>query len=172
MNWIESPPGPRRYHAGEICHRHGARRRYAGAVPARPLAVDCWPAPRRRRHWAAHAGRPRPQPADRLFADLGKLLLMCFAGLEFDLARFRQAKRRTAIFGVLTTCLPPAARYRHRPAVRLRPDRGDPALLSARLGHPRRRPNHQPHRRQSPGADHRHLQRDDALRHAPLTRRS
>lgn len=40
------------------------------------------------------------------FADLGKLLLMFFAGLEIDLARFRQAKRRTAIFGVLTMGLP------------------------------------------------------------------
>jgi Kef-type K+ transport system membrane component KefB len=46
------------------------------------------------------------RPVADFFADLGKLLLMFFAGLEIDLDRFRQAKRRTAIFGVLTTFLP------------------------------------------------------------------
>jgi Kef-type K+ transport system membrane component KefB len=37
---------------------------------------------------------------------LGKLLLMFFAGLEIDLARFRQAQQRTIVFGLLTTALP------------------------------------------------------------------
>src|SRR5208283_1331567 len=40
------------------------------------------------------------------FADLGKLLLMFFAGLEIDLALFRQARTRSVIFGLLTTSIP------------------------------------------------------------------
>lgn len=39
-------------------------------------------------------------------AELGKLLLMFSAGLEIDLALFRQAQRRSMIFGLLTTLLP------------------------------------------------------------------
>jgi len=40
------------------------------------------------------------------FADLGKLLLMFFAGLEIDLALFRRARTRSIIFGLLTTGIP------------------------------------------------------------------
>src|SRR5271167_1876108 len=40
------------------------------------------------------------------FADLGKLLLMFFAGLEIDLALFRRARTRSIIFGLLTTSIP------------------------------------------------------------------
>ena len=40
------------------------------------------------------------------FADLGKLLLMFFAGLEIDLALFRKARTRSITFGLLTTSLP------------------------------------------------------------------
>ena len=40
------------------------------------------------------------------FADLGKLLLMFFAGLEIDLALFRQARTRSIIFGLITTSIP------------------------------------------------------------------
>ena len=43
-----------------------------------------------------------PSVAD-FFADLGKLLLMFFAGLEIDLALFRRARTRSIIFGLLTT---------------------------------------------------------------------
>jgi Kef-type K+ transport system membrane component KefB len=46
------------------------------------------------------------RPIADFFADLGKLLLMFIAGLEIDLTRFRQARRRTVIFGVLTTSFP------------------------------------------------------------------
>jgi Kef-type K+ transport system membrane component KefB len=46
------------------------------------------------------------RPIADFFADLGKLLLMFFAGLEIDLTRFRQSKRRTAIFGLVTTSVP------------------------------------------------------------------
>ena len=46
------------------------------------------------------------RPIADFFADLGKLLLMFFAGLEIDLARFRQAQQRTIVFGLLTTALP------------------------------------------------------------------
>lgn len=46
------------------------------------------------------------RPIADFFADLGKLLLMFFAGLEIDLTRFRQAQRKTMIFGLLTTMMP------------------------------------------------------------------
>lgn len=46
------------------------------------------------------------RPIADFFADLGKLLLMFFAGLEIDLGRFRKAQKRTMVFGLLTTTLP------------------------------------------------------------------
>jgi len=46
------------------------------------------------------------RPIADFFAELGKLLLLFFAGLEIDLARFRQAQRKTAIFGLWTTVVP------------------------------------------------------------------
>jgi Kef-type K+ transport system membrane component KefB len=46
------------------------------------------------------------RPVFDFLADLGKLLLMFFAGLEIDLTRFRQARRRVLIFGLWTTCTP------------------------------------------------------------------
>jgi Kef-type K+ transport system membrane component KefB len=46
-----------------------------------------------------------PAIADFL-AELGKLLLMFFAGLEIDLALFRQARRKSIAFGLLTTSIP------------------------------------------------------------------
>ncbi|MGC1577189.1 MAG: cation:proton antiporter [Beijerinckiaceae bacterium] len=39
-------------------------------------------------------------------AELGKLLLMFFAGLEIDLALFRSARNRSIAFGITTTVLP------------------------------------------------------------------
>jgi Kef-type K+ transport system membrane component KefB len=39
-------------------------------------------------------------------ADLGKLLLMFFAGLEIDLALFRRARTRSIVFGLITTSIP------------------------------------------------------------------
>jgi Kef-type K+ transport system membrane component KefB len=50
------------------------------------------------------AGQNRP--VAEFFAELGALLLMFFAGLEIDLTRFRQAQRKTIIFGLWTTALP------------------------------------------------------------------
>jgi Kef-type K+ transport system membrane component KefB len=46
------------------------------------------------------------RPIVEFFGDLGKLLLMFFAGLEIDLALFRRTRVRSVIFGVLTTLLP------------------------------------------------------------------
>jgi Kef-type K+ transport system membrane component KefB len=46
------------------------------------------------------------RPIADFFADLGKLLLMFFAGLEIDLALFRRSLRKTITFGLLTTSLP------------------------------------------------------------------
>ena len=45
-------------------------------------------------------------PVADFFGDLGKLLLMFFAGLETDLVLFRKARNRTIVFGILTTSLP------------------------------------------------------------------
>ena len=45
-------------------------------------------------------------PVPAFLADLGKLFLMFIAGLEIDLASFRQAQQRTIIFGLATTGLP------------------------------------------------------------------
>jgi predicted Kef-type K+ transport protein len=45
-------------------------------------------------------------PIAAFLADLGKLLLMFVAGLEIDLARFRQAEGRSIAFGILTTSIP------------------------------------------------------------------
>lgn len=46
-----------------------------------------------------------PAVAD-FFSDLGKLLLMFFAGLEIDLQLLRRARNRSVIFGLATTLLP------------------------------------------------------------------
>jgi Kef-type K+ transport system membrane component KefB len=46
------------------------------------------------------------RPIADFFAELGKLFLMFFAGLEIDLNRFREARRKTVIFGLWTTCTP------------------------------------------------------------------
>jgi Kef-type K+ transport system membrane component KefB len=46
------------------------------------------------------------RPIAEFVADLGKLLLMFVAGLEIDLALFRQAQGRSIIFGLITTGVP------------------------------------------------------------------
>ena len=46
------------------------------------------------------------RPIADFFADLGKLLLMFFAGLEIDLALFRRAQRKAITFGLITTSFP------------------------------------------------------------------
>jgi Kef-type K+ transport system membrane component KefB len=46
------------------------------------------------------------RPIADFMSELGKLLLMFYAGLEVDLALFRQSQRKVAIFGVLTTTIP------------------------------------------------------------------
>ena len=48
-----------------------------------------------------------PAVAD-FFAELGKLMLMFFAGLEIDLALFRRARNRSILFGFCTTLIPQA----------------------------------------------------------------
>ena len=40
------------------------------------------------------------------FAQMGKLLLMFFAGLEIDLALFRKTRNKSILFGVFTTLIP------------------------------------------------------------------
>jgi len=48
----------------------------------------------------------KERPIADFIADLGKLLLMFYAGLEVDLTLFRQARRKVTIFGLVTTTLP------------------------------------------------------------------
>jgi Kef-type K+ transport system membrane component KefB len=48
----------------------------------------------------------KDRPVADFMADLGKLLLMFYAGLEVDLGLFRQSKRKVVGFGLLTTTLP------------------------------------------------------------------
>ena len=45
-------------------------------------------------------------PIADFLAEIGKLLLMFFAGLEIDLALFRRARNRSIVFGLTTTTLP------------------------------------------------------------------
>ena len=46
------------------------------------------------------------RPIADFFSELGKLFLMFFAGLEIDMNRFREARHKTIIFGIWTTCTP------------------------------------------------------------------
>jgi len=46
------------------------------------------------------------RPVADFMSELGKLLLMFYAGLEVDLALFRQSRRKVTIFGILTTAIP------------------------------------------------------------------
>ena len=62
---------------------------------------------------------PVHHPVADFFADLGKLLLMFFAGLEIDLALFRRARTRSIIFGLMTTSIPLATGRGGRTMVRI-----------------------------------------------------
>jgi Kef-type K+ transport system membrane component KefB len=48
----------------------------------------------------------KDRPVMDFMSDLGKLLLMFYAGLDVDLASFRQSQRKVTIFGLITTTLP------------------------------------------------------------------
>src|SRR5215813_4641717 len=48
----------------------------------------------------------KERPIADFMADLGKLLLMFYAGLDVDLNLFRQSQRKVTIFGLTTTTLP------------------------------------------------------------------
>ena len=48
----------------------------------------------------------KDRPVADFMADLGKLLLMFYAGLEVDLALFRKSRRKVTIFGLATTIIP------------------------------------------------------------------
>ena len=52
---------------------------------------------------------PEAAPVAGFFAEIGKLLLMFFAGLEIDLSQFRRTGKRSLVFGALTFSLPFAA---------------------------------------------------------------
>src|SRR3954468_13780143 len=48
----------------------------------------------------------KERPVADFMADLGKLLLMFFAGLEVNLTLFRQSQRKVVLFGIATTTVP------------------------------------------------------------------
>jgi len=45
-------------------------------------------------------------PTADFFSELGKLLLMFFAGMEIDLVRFKESKNKSILFGLVTTSCP------------------------------------------------------------------
>jgi Kef-type K+ transport system membrane component KefB len=49
---------------------------------------------------------PNAAPVAEFFAEIGKLLLMFFAGLEIDLSQFRRTGERSLVFGFLTFFIP------------------------------------------------------------------
>jgi Kef-type K+ transport system membrane component KefB len=49
---------------------------------------------------------PKAAPVAEFFAEIGKLLLMFFAGLEIDLSQFRRTGSRSLVFGCLTFSVP------------------------------------------------------------------
>jgi Kef-type K+ transport system membrane component KefB len=49
---------------------------------------------------------PNAAPVAEFFAEIGKLLLMFFAGLEIDLSQFRRTGWRSLVFGSLTFSIP------------------------------------------------------------------
>jgi Kef-type K+ transport system membrane component KefB len=49
---------------------------------------------------------PNAAPVAQFFAEIGKLLLMFFAGLEIDLSQFRRTGARSLVFGSLTFSIP------------------------------------------------------------------
>src|SRR4030095_12721550 len=48
----------------------------------------------------------KERPIADFMSELGKLLLMFYAGLEVNLTLFRQSRRKVTIFGILTTSFP------------------------------------------------------------------
>jgi Kef-type K+ transport system membrane component KefB len=49
---------------------------------------------------------PANPPVAAFFAQIGKLLLMFFAGLEIDIDQFNQSRKRSLVFGLLTFTVP------------------------------------------------------------------
>lgn len=49
---------------------------------------------------------PKNPPVAAFFSDIGKLLLMFFAGLEIDIQQFNRTRNRSMAFGLLTFALP------------------------------------------------------------------
>jgi Kef-type K+ transport system membrane component KefB len=60
--------------------------------------------------YGLHVG-PKSHEVAHFFAEIGKLLLMFFAGLEIDLVQFRRTGRRSLVFGMATFSLPLAAGF-------------------------------------------------------------
>ena len=90
-----SPSAWRLFSASRCCRAACGSRRWSACCSAAFFLA---------RTFSTSFGTQRPI-AD-FFADLGKLLLMFFAGLEVDLALFRRAQRKAITFGVITTTLP------------------------------------------------------------------
>jgi hypothetical protein len=79
------------------------------------------------------------RPIADFMAELGKLLLMFFAGLDIDLALFRRARNRSITFGIATTVVF-GAWHRSWPRVWLRRNSGARHRIVACITHPARSP--------------------------------
>jgi Kef-type K+ transport system membrane component KefB len=86
---------------GPITRRAGRGRRSANA----PLLAGVVFGPH-----GLHVG-PKSHEVAHFFADIGKLLLMFFAGLEIDLVQFRRTGRRSLVFGLATFAMPLAGGF-------------------------------------------------------------
>jgi predicted Kef-type K+ transport protein len=76
------------------------------------------------------------RPIADFLANLGKLLLMFVAGLDMDLARFRQTQSRSITFGLITASVRPfTARCRGWTLIWLRNHRSDRSRITARIAH-------------------------------------
>jgi hypothetical protein len=73
------------------------------------------------------------RPIANFFGELGKLLLMFSAGLEIDIALFREAQARSITFGLLTTSVP--LLFGTLPRFWLCAHPGDRRQIAARIPH-------------------------------------
>ncbi len=114
-------------------------------------------------HFLGFFGERPHRPIADFFAELGKLLLMFFAGLEIDLALFRRARNKSTIFGLVTTLIPLTARHGRWTLFRLSARCGGRIRITARLPYTARSSDHRSAGRDSTRADHNHVRRDGAL---------
>ena len=78
---------------------------------------------------------PKNAEVAHFFSELGKLLLMFFAGLEIDLTQFQRVRNRSLAFGDCVVCHAPGLRCRAGAAVWLRLALGPADRVGVRVPH-------------------------------------